>query len=254
MKIILYYLRIARIAAHLAYGMLICMALFPYLSKQARQHRIQRWSLKLLKLFRVRVNLDLAEVSAHSLIVSNHTSWLDIFVLNSLAPCRFVAKSDIRSWPLLGWLAAQTGTIFIARGKNRDVHRVHQYLVDQLQAGERIAFFPEGTTAMQGQVLPFHANLFEAAIQAAVPVQPFVIRYLNAECEPHHAVDFIGEMTFAESAVKILQAGEVVVHLLSLDAISTENTHRRELAAAARFAVAAALNVELDMQGELKQG
>ncbi|PRC91108.1 lysophospholipid acyltransferase family protein [Solimicrobium silvestre] len=240
-----YYLQICRVAVHLVRGLLICFLLFPWLSKEAKQSRIQIWSQQLLAVFNVRVKMNLASMPTGSVIISNHISWLDIFVINSLAPCRFVAKSDIRSWPMLGWLAEQAGTIYISRGSKSDVKRIYQYLIDQIEAGERVAFFPEGTTAAQGVVLPFHANLFEAAIHAKVPIQPFTLRYLNAAGELHHAVDFTGDMTFAASMDNILNGGEVVVELQSLEPISSIGAHRRELASAARLAVAEALQVDI---------
>ena len=245
MKKLSFYLRIVRVLVHVVRGVLICLMVFPWLDAAAKQVKIQMWSQQLLAIFRIRVKMNVVTMPLRSIIVSNHISWLDIFVLNSLAPCRFVAKSDIRSWPLIGWLSEQVGTIFIARGNGRDVLRIHQVMAEQIAAGERIAFFPEGTTAAQGQILPFHANLFEAAIQAAVPIQPFAMRYVGPEGDLHHAVDYIGEMTLAESIGSILLAGDIVVHLLSLEPISSDNVHRRELALIARGAVAAALQVDI---------
>ena len=94
------------------------------------------------------------------MIVANHVSWLDIFVINALDPCRFVAKAEIRSWPVMGWLAAGAGTVFIARGNRRELRHIFKGIVSVLAQGQRVAFFPEGTTSRQGEVLPFHANLF----------------------------------------------------------------------------------------------
>src|SRR5690606_36823074 len=96
-------------------------------------------------------------------------SWLDIFVIHAMHPCRFVAKAEIRGWPLIGWLCEQAGTIFIARGRLRDVRKIYEGAVRSLREGEHVAFFPEGTVSLQGSLLPFHANLFEAANEAQVP-------------------------------------------------------------------------------------
>ena len=239
-----YHLQICRVMLHLLRGLLICLVLFPWLSPETKKSRIQIWSQQLLAIFRVRVKMNLTSVPGGAVIVANHVSWLDIFVINSLTPCRFVAKSDIRSWPLLGWLAEQAGTIYISRGSKADVKRIYQYLIDQIQSGERVAFFPEGTTARQGEVLPFHANLFEAAITANVPVHPFALRYLDQTGTPPDAVEFIGDMTFAASMVNILHADEIIAELQGLELIGSEGVHRRELAAAARAAVALALQVD----------
>ncbi|MDB5763977.1 MAG: plsC2, partial [Herminiimonas sp.] len=171
----------------------------------------------------------------------NHVSWLDIFVINSLQPCRFVAKSDIRDWPLIGWLCDKSGTVFIARGRQRDVRRIFEGLVAGIREGERVAFFPEGTTAAQGTLLPFHANLFEAAIDAKVPIQPYALRYVDAAGNLHSATDFIGDMTFAQSMIAILRVRKITAQLMLLPAIETTGAHRRELAAAARRSIAVAL-------------
>jgi 1-acyl-sn-glycerol-3-phosphate acyltransferase len=105
-----------------------------------------------------------------------------------------------------------------------------------------VAFFPEGTTASQGTLLPFHANLFEAAIEAEVPIQPYALRYVDAQGNMHEAVDFVGDMTFVQSMLTILKSSGITAHLMVLPAIPVNgDPHRRELAAAAREAIAQVL-------------
>ncbi len=119
-------------------------------------------------------------------------------------------------------------------------------MVHQLQDNKRIAFFPEGTTGAQGGILPFHANLFEAAIEAQVPILPFAVRYVDAKGKLHPAADFIGEMTVAESMRLILKSGEMIAELIQLPSIPTEGAHRREVAQIAREVVASGLGVRLE--------
>lgn len=236
--------RLLRIVLHLFAGLATCALVFPFIGRAARNVRIKRWSLRLLALCGVQVQFSAAGVAEarRALIVSNHVSWLDIFVINSLHPCRFVAKSDIRGWPLIGWLSQQAGTIFISRGKLRDVRRIYQGLVTSLHAGEHVAFFPEGTTAAQGTLLPFHANLFEAAIEAEVAVQPFALRYLDSRGQLHPAANFIDDMTFVQSVLTILRAGKMTAQLTVLPPIPTgAASHRRDLADIAHASIAAAL-------------
>lgn len=236
--------RLLRVLLHLFVGLAICALVFPFIGAAGHTVHIRRWSEKLLALCRVKVRISYAGIAEarRALIVSNHISWLDIFVINTLHPCRFVAKSDIRNWPLIGWLCEKTGTIFISRGKLRDVRRIYQGLVTSLHAGEHVAFFPEGTTAAQGGLLPFHSNLFEAAIEAGVPVQPFALRYIDSSGRLHPAADFIGDMTFVQSILTILKAGKITAQLVVLPAIPTDKaSHRRELADAAHAVIAQAL-------------
>ena len=234
-----------RVCIHLVAGLLTCAVVFPFIDGGGRDRRIRRWSQQLLKIcgVQVEVNDSTASVVPGAVVVANHVSWLDIFVINAIQPCRFVAKSDIRDWPVVGWLCHQVGTIFIARGNRRDVRRIFKGLVASIHAGERVAFFPEGTTAAQGTLLPFHANLFEAAIDAAVPIQPCALRYLDAAGRHHPAVEFIGDMTFVQSMVAILKTRNISAQLQLLPAIDVNGAHRRELAAETRQAVAQALGV-----------
>jgi 1-acyl-sn-glycerol-3-phosphate acyltransferase len=238
-------IRLLRVLIHLFRGLATCTLVFPLINDEGRRAHIKAWSIRLVVLCGVRVRIEYhrdAKSAPRALMVANHVSWLDIFVINSLYSTRFVAKSDIRNWPLIGWLCEKTGTIFISRGKLRDVRRIYQGLVTSLHAGEHVAFFPEGTTAAQGTLLPFHANLFEAAIEAGVPVQPYAVRYLDSSGRLHPAADFVGDMTFVQSIVTVLKSGGMTAELTVLPIIETsEASHRRELADAARRKIASVL-------------
>jgi 1-acyl-sn-glycerol-3-phosphate acyltransferase len=238
--------KVLRLILHLFAGLAICTFVFPFTDAVGRNKHIKEWSAKLLKLCGVRLTVsgtENATLSQTALIVANHVSWLDIFVIDSMQPCRFVAKSDIRNWPFIGTLCDKAGTIFIARGRPRDVRRIYENLVASIRAGERIAFFPEGMTVLQGEILPFHANLFEAAIEADAPIQPYALRYVDAKGNLHPAVGFVGDMTFAQSVIAILKSGGMTAELIILPAIDSDHGHRRELACKARQSIGTALGV-----------
>jgi 1-acyl-sn-glycerol-3-phosphate acyltransferase len=239
----LFGLRLARIGVHLFAGLAICATVFPWAGAALRARIVRRWSRALLRICRVQLDPP-AGVPAlgHALVVANHVSWLDIFVINACHPCRFVAKAEIRAWPVFGWLAAKAGTVFIARGSRRELRHIFKGIVDALHEGERVAFFPEGTTARQGQLLPFHANLFEAAIDANVAVQPYALAYVDADGAPHASIDYLDDTTFGQSIRMILSGPPVRARLTCLAPIATAGAHRRDLAKAAQEAVAAALS------------
>jgi 1-acyl-sn-glycerol-3-phosphate acyltransferase len=236
-------IRLGRVCLHLLTGLAACALVFPWAGLRRRDGITRRWSRQLLGICGVTVEQGGAvQALAHAMIVSNHVSWLDIFVINALHPCRFVAKSEIRDWPVLGWLADKGGTVFIARGKRRELRHIFKGMVAALQAGERVAFFPEGTTGAPGTVLPFHANLFEAAVDARVPVQPYALRYLDAGGALHGAIDFSGDMSFARNMIQVLSGPPIRASLTCLAPIEAAGAHRRELAQAAHDAIQAALN------------
>jgi 1-acyl-sn-glycerol-3-phosphate acyltransferase len=231
--------RLARVALHLIEGLVRAGLVFPIVPLRERERMTRSWSRRLLRLCRIEVEqAPGAPVLEHALIVANHVSWLDIFVINALHPCRFVAKAEIRAWPVLGWLAAAAGTVFIARGNRRELRHVFKGLVEVLQQGQRVALFPEGTTGRQGEVLPFHANLFEAAIDAGVPVQPYALAYVDERGAYHPSVDYVGDTTFVDSLFTVLQGPPIRARLSCLPALGSEGAHRRELAQQAQEAVA----------------
>lgn len=241
LKIKLYF-RLCRVFFHLLTGLSACAFVFPWASHRLRDRIVQAWSRRLVGICGVTVAPSTgAPALEHAMVVANHVSWLDIFVINALYPCRFVAKSEIREWPVLGWLADKAGTVFLARGNRRDLRQIFKGLVVSLQKGERVAFFPEGTTASQGNLLPFHANLFEAAVDAGVMVQPYAVSYVDAGGALHPSIEFIGEMTFAQSMVAILSGPAVSARLVCMAPIDAAGAHRRDVCAAAHAAVGEAL-------------
>jgi 1-acyl-sn-glycerol-3-phosphate acyltransferase len=109
--------------------------------------------------------------------VANHTSWTDIVMLHSQRAACFVAKAEIARWPLVGWMAACGGTIFHRRGSNHSLSSVMQVMVERLRAAVRWRCFPEGGTGYNGVLKVFHARIFQAALDAEVPVQPVALRF-----------------------------------------------------------------------------
>ncbi len=176
--------------------------------------------------------------SRGALVVANHISWLDIFVLNVWRPFRFVAKSEIRAWPLIGWLCVQTGTVFLERGKKRDTHRVLHHIAECLGHGDIVCVFPEGTTSDGTTVLPFHANLLQAAVSAKAPVKPVALRYLDASTRSlTTATAYIDDLTLMDSMSNILESPPITVQILAGGEIATEGVDRRVVGAACRSAV-----------------
>ncbi len=110
-----------------------------------------------------------------ALLVANHLSWIDIVAMVAHYDCTFVAKNDVRDWPLVGALGEALGVIWIDRRRKRDLRRAIARLSEALQQGTRVVLFPEGTTSTGRQVLPFRSSLLEAAVISGVPVVPIAL-------------------------------------------------------------------------------
>ncbi|MBC7955466.1 MAG: 1-acyl-sn-glycerol-3-phosphate acyltransferase [Cytophagales bacterium] len=178
------------------------------------------------------------------LLVSNHISWLDIMAINAVHPTRFVSKADVRAWPLLGWLVANGGTLFIERERKRDALRVVHQIAEALQQGDTIAMFPEGTTGDGLSLLPFHANLLQAAISTDTPVQPIALRYVDADAQPSRAVVWIGDTTLVSSLWTVATAHRMQAFVTQLPVIPTTGQDRRALGEVVRGQIAGALGFD----------
>lgn len=237
-----YPVRLALFGLHIAAGLCTSTLVFPFCTQAGRLGRIQRWSLRLLSICGVTLVADAPlQGTAGALVVANHISWLDIFILNAYQPCQFIAKSEVRRWPVLGWLAARAGTIFIERSNVRALGPLLHRVASSLENGGRIAYFPEGTSSPQGAMLPFHPALFEAACSAAVPVQPVALGYFDAQGQAHCGAEYVGTTSFAQSVRRILSGPPITARLACLPPIAAEGHQRRTLALAAHKAVARSL-------------
>ena len=234
--------RLARVIVHGGHGLVVMTLRFGSLDAVGRHARIQWWSAKLLRLLGIGLTVQGQPRVGATLLVSNHISWLDIAAIHAAAPhARFVSKSDVRHWPLVGRLVAGAGTLFIERESKRDALRVVHRMAAALAAGDSLVVFPEGTTGTGAVPLPFHANLLQAAIAAEAPVQPVVLRFHD----PHHAfspsAEFVGETTLAQSLWGIACAQGLCVDVTLLDAEGSRHADRRALAAHLRERIGAEL-------------
>ena len=234
--------RVARLLVHLLHGMAAMALRFASLDTAGRHALVQWWSAKLLRLFGIDLTVHGQPRAGATLWVANHVSWLDIAVIHAAAPqARFVAKSDVKHWPLLGWLVTGAGTLFIERQSKRDALRIVHQIADALRAGDAVAVFPEGTTGAGPTLLAFHANLLQAAIATATPVQPLVLRFHQPGQVFSTAVEFVGRTTLLQSLWRVARARGLGVQLQWLPAQASAGANRRSLAAALQASIARAL-------------
>jgi 1-acyl-sn-glycerol-3-phosphate acyltransferase len=139
------------------------------------------------------------------LLVANHISWLDILVMHAARYCRFVSKADVMHWPLIGILATGGGTIYIERASRRDALRVVHHVAESLKRGDVVAVFPEGTTSEGAELLPFHANLIQAAVSANAPAQPVALSFIDTSTRAlSHTPCYVGDDTLLGSVWRTL--------------------------------------------------
>lgn len=210
-----------RIILHTLIGLLIASIIFPVISPALKAKLIQWWCAGLLAAFSIQVKkTGDYPVNPHAprnvMVVANHISWSDIHALNSVIPLRFIAKSEIKNWPVFGFLVSKANTLFIDRSKRKDAKRTIDIASISLKGGDNLCFFPEGTTTDGSEIKPFKSSLIQAAIDAKSVILPVVIQYPNADGTANTNIAYAGETTLAESMGNMLlqKSPLIVLHFL----------------------------------------
>ncbi|MFD6227484.1 lysophospholipid acyltransferase family protein [Streptomyces sp. NPDC060232] len=201
---------------------------------------VRAWSAVLVRAFGIRTTVHgRPGRRGGRLLVANHISWLDVLLVAAVMPCRMLAKSDIRAWPVLGRLAGRAGTLFIERDRIRALPATVTTMTRALLAGDRVAVFPEGSTWCGRAQGAFRRAAFQSALDAKVPVQPVHLAYLRPDGSPAGAPAFVGDDPLTASLWRIARARGIRAEVTLLPRIPPgRHTDRRGLAAAAQRAVA----------------
>lgn len=225
-------LRIFRIVLHLIWGMILILSIYPLVSRTTRLLMKKHWSKKALQMLGIQLNIQ-GQPMAY-MRVANHISWLDIVVINAVIPSAFIAKDDVRSWPLLGWLSTHTESYFIKRGSRQAAHKAAWHIANLLQANIDVMCFPEGTTSSKGHVLPFYSALLQGAIIAKVPIQPIAIRYHDHKGQFSRIPEYCDDTSLGTSIWRVACANNLCVTLYLLPEVASTTYDRKALTAVLR--------------------
>jgi 1-acyl-sn-glycerol-3-phosphate acyltransferase len=244
MKNIAFWWRVVRLSLKLLRGLTMSVTTFAR-ADQAKRHRIIRtWSRDILHLAGVEVRTVgfPSDADKPVTLVANHVSWADIFALNTQHACHFIAKSELKSWPLAGRLLTNVGTIFINRSDRKDTHRLKQVVHELLEAGETVAVFPEGTTSIGHDVMKFHASLLEPVVAAEGEVWVVAIRYFRQrDGQRTDAAAYIGDTSLLQSLRTIHAEAPLVAELRFIEAIACAGLSRRDVAQRAEALIRASI-------------
>ena len=237
--------RLTRVLLHLASACFSVGVLFPFFSGRQRLRAIKRWSRRMLAILQVHYVARGTPPRGHepTLLVANHVSWLDIWLVNSTVPVRFVAKADVRRWPVIGFMVSRAGTIFIEREKRHDAARTNRAIVQALTRGEHVAIFPEGTTTDGTEVKPYHASLFQPALGAGARVAVLALRYVNSDGSANLDASYAGDRSMIESLRLILAHRRMRAEVIFAGMVDVHGKTRREIAREAESITADALRL-----------
>lgn len=227
--------RLSRIIIHFFAGVFQVMFHFrgagsKQLNKFSEQQQAVtcRWILKFIQLLNIEQDIYGQPAEGSLLMVANHISWKDILILSSLYHTRFVAKSEIEKWPLVGWISRKVGTLFINRSSVADVRQLTAKIAARLSEGEKVTLFPEGTTTDGSHIKSFYPGLFQAAVNAQANVQPVVLVYkVDDKHSPH--IPYFGDINILENLWTIIGFDHIVVEIHFTPLISVTDKTRKEV-------------------------
>ena len=234
--------RLVRVLPHVLHGLAIVASRWRWLDRAQRLQRIQWWAGKLLRVLGVELRTHGTPRPGGTMIVANHVSWLDIVAIHAGCPqARFVSKSEVRHWPMIGRLVDAAGTLYLERERRRDALRVVHHAAEALRQGNTVAVFPEGTTGDGHALLPFHANMLQAAIVGGTPIQPVALRFSDAQHAVSPAAAYVGDTSLLQSLWWVVCAQGLTVHVHWLSPQASAHADRRALAEHVRQCIAQAL-------------
>lgn len=235
--------RISLLVLHVVWGMALAGAAFPLLSLAQRDRAIMAWAQRMLRILGVRAHVAPApSLPGGALLVCNHVSWLDIYLIYAAHRVHFVSKSEVRTWPVAGWLAHKTGTLFLERGRRADTVRVNTEMRTLMQGGAWVAVFPEGTTGDGRSLRRFLPSLLQPAVELNCSIVPAALRYRTLDNEFSAVPAYIDQISLWQSLMQIVSEPGLIAELHFGEPIPP-NGHRRDLAVLAEAATARLLGV-----------
>ncbi|TDC78251.1 1-acyl-sn-glycerol-3-phosphate acyltransferase [Micromonospora sp. KC606] len=227
-------------------GTVLVVGLLPVLPAAERAAAARGWARGTARVLGMRLQVRGRPPRRPALLVANHVSWLDVLAVLAVSPARLLAKSEVRRWPLVGWLARAAGALFVDRARPRDLPATVDRVAATLRGGDPVAVFPEGTTWCGASAAAgcrpgrgFRPATFQAAIDAGVPVVPIRIGYRSAATGADTtAAAFVGDDTLWGSVRRVLAARDLVLTVRVAAALHpARDADRRALARAAEAVV-----------------
>jgi len=201
----------------------------PKSSRRARRALwLQRTARHVGRIFQLEIQ-SAGTIPTRGLLISNHVSYVDILALLALTPAVFVAKREVKSWPVMGWLAQLGGTVFIDRQRRTHVGEVNDEIQNALADGALVIVFPEGTSSDGQTILPFKSSLLEPATQQKHPLSVGWVGYTLADGDAGAEGCYWGDAVFFPHLLNLLSKRSVRA-AVRFAPVEQHSTDRKELA------------------------
>jgi len=232
MKLIRRLLRLTRLALHLITGVLLIIGMRYVLRWpiQDRRYRcgVSWWLRHVVHIIGGRIHVTGQSEPHSTLLIANHVSWLDIPLLGGLAHVYFLSKQEVRTWPIVGWLADKAGTLFIQRGARDAARQANELIAARLQTQGNVLIFPEGTTTEGLDMKRFHARLFAGATEAQAAVQAIAVQYLDTTGQISHQVPYVNQQNLFDNLWRLLAEPYLTIEVNFLPVLQVSDFSSRK--------------------------
>ncbi len=195
----------------------------------AKSKWLQKWCQRTLRAMNVHYTVE-GTIPQHGMLASTHVSYVDVLIIGAVTPSVFVAKSQVRKWPIVGFVTNLAGTLYVSREHKGDVRRIVDEFKPYINAGILAVVFPEGTSTDSHTVRPFYSSLFEPAVQGNFPVTSAWVGYtVKPPFKSETHVCFWGDMGFAPHLIRLLSTTGVEAKLIFGQTIE-HPTDRKQIA------------------------
>ena len=231
MKILYFFKKLFKFLFHITNTKKIISDIgsFNICANQKQAEKIRLWFKKILDIVDVKLVVKGKVKEGNYLIISNHSSWLDIVILGSIFQTTFLSKIEISRWPVLGKITTAVDMLFIDRGAKNAANKAVQDISQYIQNNRNVTIFPEGTSSGGKGLLNFKPRLFASCIEANCPVQCVTIRYPFKGERMHPTVPFVRKNSLFLNILKVLFRNDIIAEVSIVDFVDTENKNRKDI-------------------------
>tara|TARA_B100000767_G_scaffold2913_1_gene2801 strand:- start:9 stop:755 length:747 start_codon:yes stop_codon:yes gene_type:complete len=232
MKIIIFFNKLFRFIAHITNTKKIIADIgeFNICANEEQSEKIRLWFKKILKIIGVKTTIKGKIKSGNYLIISNHSSWLDIIILGSTFKTTFLSKIEVSRWPVIGKITTAVDMLFINRGAKDAASLAVNGISKFILNNRNVTIFPEGTSSGGKDLLKFKPRLFASCIDTNSPIQCVIIRYPYKEKNIHPSVPFVRGDSLFLNILKVLFQDNITAEITISDFVYTNNKDRRSIA------------------------
>jgi len=232
MKILIFFKKLLKFILHITNTKKIIsdIGAFKICANDKQSEKIRLWFKKILDIIEIKTIIKGEIKTGNYLIISNHSSWLDIIILGSTFKTTFLSKIEVSRWPIIGKITTAVDMLFINRGAKNAATLAVDGISEFIENNRNVTIFPEGTSSGGKGLLKFKPRLFASCINANCPVQCVIIKYPYKNKNIHPSVPFVRGNSLFLNILKVLFRNDIVAEITISELVNTKDKDRKSVA------------------------